>query len=194
MGMKDSLGKKEYLTLASRADAFFTKAITEAPDAFQCGRGCSQCCHTGLSVLAAEADELRAFLAERPALRQELKDRTEKRGDRDPRCIMLNDEDACDVYEARPIVCRTQGLALLHPAGALPEDAVMARTAPGADGSPPLEVTWCPLNYTTESPRREHVLDVMGLTVAHLNINHAYATDQGTDPRKRTPLYEIAVE
>lgn len=69
----------------------------------QCRRGCSSCCVDDLTVFEIEAERIRRSHAEL------LEDATpHARG----ACAFLDGEGACRIYEARPYVCRTQGLPL----------------------------------------------------------------------------------
>jgi len=68
-----------------------------------CRRGCSSCCVDELTVFEVEADRIRdAF----PELLEA--------GEPGPAgaCAFLDHDGACRIYEARPYVCRTQGLPL----------------------------------------------------------------------------------
>lgn len=68
-----------------------------------CRRGCIGCCADELTVFEVEAERIREFAPELLAS-----------GSPHPpgRCAFLDAEGACRVYEARPYVCRTQGLPL----------------------------------------------------------------------------------
>jgi uncharacterized protein len=68
-----------------------------------CGRGCFGCCVDDLTVFAVEAAKIQARYPELLAS-----------GTPHPqgRCAFLGAEGECRVYEARPYVCRTQGLPL----------------------------------------------------------------------------------
>lgn len=69
----------------------------------QCRRGCSSCCVDELTVFEVEADRIRdAF----PELLE-----AGKPGPAGA-CAFLDHDGACRIYEARPYVCRTQGLPL----------------------------------------------------------------------------------
>ena len=94
------------------------------------------------------------------------------------------------VYAARPLVCRTQGLALLYPANTLPVNAIRFRHPRG-------EVAACPLNYTeaegttSKEPAPGEVLDAGRLDEALATVNRAWCDASGTDPLARTDLREI---
>lgn len=69
----------------------------------RCERGCHECCVDDLTVFEVEAERIRAEF-----------DDLLKTGRAHPvgACAFLDGEGACRIYEARPYVCRTQGLPL----------------------------------------------------------------------------------
>lgn len=69
----------------------------------QCKRGCADCCVDDLSVFDVEAQRIRAAFPKLLA---------EGRAHPEGACAFLDEAGACRVYEARPYVCRTQGLPL----------------------------------------------------------------------------------
>jgi Fe-S-cluster containining protein len=79
---------------------------------YQCRNGCSRCCFTDLSIFEVEKKTIQNWLQslgpeERSALLNKWK-KPAKTG----ACAFLR-EDACTIYPARPLICRTQGLPLL---------------------------------------------------------------------------------
>lgn len=87
----------------------------------QCKKGCSRCCYVDLSVFSIEADFIRDWFNRLSGTHQnELKHLWEIpgkealnfNGETVESCPFLVNE-TCSIYEARPIICRTQGLALL---------------------------------------------------------------------------------
>ena len=68
----------------------------------QCRRGCAACCVDDLSVFALEAARIQR---EAPEVLLEAPGP-------EGACAFLDGAGACRVYEARPYVCRTQGLPL----------------------------------------------------------------------------------
>ena len=102
--------------------------------------------------------------------------------DGDP-CAMLEQEGACAIYSARPLVCRTQGHALLYPVGTIVEGATYATAKSG-------EITWCPLNYTEGKPNSEDVLQA-GLVDASLaQINHRIDPERALE---RVSMIDLAL-
>jgi len=69
----------------------------------QCKRGCHACCVDELTVFEVEAERIRAEFATL------LRDEAPHPGGA---CAFLDGEGGCRIYDARPYVCRTQGLPL----------------------------------------------------------------------------------
>jgi hypothetical protein len=68
-----------------------------------CRRGCAACCLDELTVTSVEAERIRRDAPE--VLEQEPH--------APGACAFLDEQGACRIYEARPYVCRTQGLPLV---------------------------------------------------------------------------------
>ena len=119
-----------YTALVAKVDAFCANVSKQRADDLVCRQGCASCCLVELSVSRVEAegieqalegldDEAQDRLAARLSARLSKRQHAEQ-ADTKPRCIMLEEDGACAVYEARPLVCRTQGLALRYPPGPFP--------------------------------------------------------------------------
>lgn len=85
-----------------RVSAAAGAVAAQNTERLRCARGCSACCVDGLTVFRVEAeriaDEFAAVLSAEPHP--------------EGACAFLDSHGACRVYEARPYVCRTQGLPL----------------------------------------------------------------------------------
>lgn len=86
-----------------------------------CRQGCSKCCYTDISVFQIEANNIRHWFdtlspQEKIKLNKAwslpLSERENFQGEKVSSCSFLVNE-ACTIYEARPLICRTQGLALM---------------------------------------------------------------------------------
>lgn len=126
-------GRAEYQALINKVDAFGARVEAGQGDWLECRSGCDGCCRLRRSAWAVEIDHLRACVARMPpGRRAELADRRA-----DPavvageRCVMLDADGRCAVYDARPLICRTHGPAVRAPGGAL---------------------TWCGLNFDGLDP------------------------------------------
>lgn len=94
--------------LRAKVDTFFAQAVAETPESFSCQAGCSSCCQVDLSVFPVEADPIAEALGQLPSsLRQAVAARRQSNA----HCLFLVD-DTCVIYQERPIICRSQGLAL----------------------------------------------------------------------------------
>lgn len=97
-------------------------------DRLQCKLGCSSCCSDGLTVFEVEGDRLA----------QALQGRTITTGPVGG-CVFLDPQAACQVYESRPYVCRTQGLPLRWGAESADGPVEHRDICPLNEGEPPLE-------------------------------------------------------
>jgi hypothetical protein len=97
----------------------------------RCCRGCCDCCMDALTVFEVEAVHIRHRYAE---LLQEAAPHPEGG------CAFLESSGACRIYDARPYVCRTQGLPLRWIDEAPEGDVVEMRDiCPLNDPGPPVE-------------------------------------------------------
>lgn len=172
--------------LVAKVDAFERAVRERRAAAMQCRSGCSACCHVELTVCEVEAARLGEALGalDGPA-REALARRAASAAD--GRCVMLDDAGRCVVYDARPLVCRTQGLPLRYPDGVIPPAAVMGR-ARGESG----ELTWCPLNFEREPPHAEDVLDAERVDAMLALSNREHVARAGGDGARRVALRELA--
>lgn len=186
----------EYRALVEKVEAFTHAAFERRRADMQCAKGCSSCCEVSLTVSGVEAAEVKAGLAALPvadrmrvAQRAASERAASERADyesRPTRCVMLESDGRCVVYEHRPLVCRTQGHALRYPEGFIPEHAVRARMPRGA-------VTHCPLNFTAAPPKAEDVLDAERVDELLAVVAQRFALANAADPNERTALAELAL-
>lgn len=127
------------VTLRTRVDAHFEAAVARSPGQFACRAGCFDCCRSGLSVFAIEADRIRGALGRLPEdVRAVVRAQASEAGRE--HCALLVD-GRCSVYTERPILCRSHGLAV----------------RPVVDEP---EFDHCPLNYTSETPPTASMLSL----------------------------------
>lgn len=104
----------EYGALVARVDAFAERVQAAQGPWLRCAEGCDMCCRQRRTAFTVEVDALRDWLAQQPAA---LRARLDARRN-DPevvagrRCVYLDAAGRCDVYPARPLLCRTHGPAL----------------------------------------------------------------------------------
>jgi len=103
--------KNPVITLQENASEFFDKIQKKHSSVMECKAGCSKCCMTDISVFEIEADRIIDYVnsleeTAKTALQAKWKEPVEKGA-----CTFLY-EGQCSIYEARPLICRTQGLPL----------------------------------------------------------------------------------
>lgn len=117
--------------LHDEVDAEVAPLVAMHRDRLRCGRGCTDCCTDDLTVLEVEALRIRAAHGA-------LLDHAEPAPE--GRCAMLDADGACRIYDARPYVCRTQGLPLRWIDEQAPGEWVELRDiCPLNDPGPPIE-------------------------------------------------------
>jgi Fe-S-cluster containining protein len=165
----------EHRAALVKIDEAVAHMSARAGDALTCKRGCDSCCTDGLSVLPVEAALIEAHAAANGARPPDQQ--------REGMCAFLDDEGACTVYEARPVLCRTHGLAF---------------KSESTDTSRGLrifsdEVSACALNYTARAPAPNEVLDATKLMMLLVTVDRRYRARVGLeDDTGRVPLLELA--
>lgn len=86
-----------------------------------CANGCSKCCFVDLSVFSIEAINIKEWFlnlseSEKKLLQKKLKSPPKQdvnfHGETVNSCAFLY-ENSCSIYPVRPLICRTQGMALM---------------------------------------------------------------------------------
>ena len=143
-----------YRGLCAKVDAFFGRALARHRADMRCGPGCFECCLTEPTLTGVEA----AFVRENvPA---EERARLASRPRRPGRCVALEDDGRCGIYAARPVVCRSHGLAI--------------RMGP--------DVLSCHLNFTGRGPaaaEADCILDQTTLSTLLGAVDAAHAAQAG---------------
>jgi|WetSurMetagenome_2_1015567.scaffolds.fasta_scaffold00150_14 uncharacterized protein len=146
-----------YAALCGYCDSFFGAVSRLYKKEIRCKRGCTRCCELH-AVCALEARALVTFLYSR---RRPVPRRRAAKG----RCALLAAGE-CLAYPARPVICRTHGVALLADKG----NAVYSS---------------CDLNFTSvhvTSLPRAHVFDTARITGNLIRLNMAFCMAAG-EPR-----------
>ena len=178
----------QYENLLARVDVTCAEIEKRRADDLECRKGCTMCCNVQLSLSPVETDSVRLALA---ALAPEPRERIRERAKAlpadapdDTPCVMLEEEGACAIYSARPLICRTQGHGLLYPKGTLPEKATFATTKTG-------QITWCPLNYKERKPNSEDILQAGVIDAVLGEVNLRADADRALE---RVELSALALE
>lgn len=107
--------------LYQKLRSFEEQLSAEFKNKLECKNLCSRCCYVDLSVFEVEANNIKEWYSSLPPeQKHELTNiwktipQTETKnfhGEKALSCVFLKNE-SCTIYEARPLICRTQGLAL----------------------------------------------------------------------------------
>ena len=136
-----------YPDVAAKIDAFFARVEARHGADMQCQTGCSDCCHTTLSVTRVEAEAIRGEVASWPAARRAAL------AEIGPHCAALDAGGRCKIYAARPFVCRSHGAPIRMREGSLPV------------------VQSCFRNFTRAAPDADCILDQTTLSALTLAVN-----------------------
>lgn len=82
----------------------------EAKAKSQCKNGCSKCCYTDISVFEIETSNIKTWFHSLSQTQQMDLKALWKLPRTEGSCAFLRNE-SCTIYEVRPLICRTQGLA-----------------------------------------------------------------------------------
>jgi len=154
--MKSLVVIRDYADHLSAVDAEFRREADIFKERIHCGRGCSMCCSQMFSISTIEAAYISKAIkampdAERERLRaaaREYVDRArtltgaaESNGEEQsitPRpglrlpCPALHN-DACSIYDARPIICRKWGVPVFNPKKPMELQACELNFRPGEE-------------------------------------------------------------
>lgn len=169
--------------LQANASGFFQKIFEAHGTHMACRAGCSACCHVSLEVFPSEAARILRWAQElspeaRRALETHLQRAKEQGGSpgldaagkRRTPCVFLAD-GLCGIYEARPVICRTQGAPLQ-----IKKD--------DGKGNVTVEVDACPLNFRDDGslPPPAEWLDLERLTVLQVLADRQFASAKTPGP------------
>jgi uncharacterized protein len=144
----------KYADLCRYCDSFFNSVLGLYKNEIRCKKGCSACCELH-SVCAIEACAISAFLAAR-------RRRTRARPTGGDRCALLA-KGGCSAYPARPVICRTHGVALRADSGVTVYSS-------------------CSRNFRNVAPAslsRSHVFDTAAVTGNLMRLNMAFCMAAG---------------
>lgn len=154
--------------LYARVDDFFSAAVAATPTAFTCRAGCDACCRHDLSLFGVEIEVLREAFRTLP---EKLREVVVQRARRGSTCVFREPTTGkCDIYAARPLICRTHGLAVL------------------VEG----RVDACLLNYREGWPDRAHVLDLDRVNEPLALVNRLAGFDGSRTSLRDLVLAEVA--
>ncbi|MBX9836947.1 YkgJ family cysteine cluster protein [Silvanigrella sp.] len=158
MSNKPSLSLQPIVSLHKNSSEFFDRFYEKNSNHMSCSMGCSKCCFVDLTVFQAEAYHIIEWvnflsLENKLTLLNDLKssemaEQKNTLGKVNKPCSFLR-QGKCTIYDARPTICRTQGLALQYKISDEKNQIQLA-------------VDHCPLNFKEENslPNKAEWLDL----------------------------------
>lgn len=134
-----TLTKKPIETLQENASGFFDKINSKYASSMKCQEGCSKCCYTDISIFEVEAERIQDWFKSKSSSEKETLVDLWKQAHDEGACTFLYN-DRCSIYEARPVICRTQGAPLFIQASNV--------------------LDYCPLNFQAGPPPKEDWLNL----------------------------------
>jgi Fe-S-cluster containining protein len=145
---------KPLMELQLNTSSFFNQFYQKHQAHMQCKAGCAQCCHVDLSIFEGEAVAILQWAInldkekkqELLALLNSPEQTTVFK--KNKACVFLRNNQ-CTIYEARPIICRTQGVALQYKSKINKDETQ-------------INVDVCPLNFIEQNsfPEQKEWLDL----------------------------------
>ena len=131
--------KTPIVTLQENASGFFEKVAQKYSSSMKCAEGCSKCCFTDISIFEVEASRIIQWFEAHSSADQNTLKTLWASPVMEGACSFLYN-DRCSIYEARPIICRTQGAPLF----------IQAENV----------LDYCPLNFKEGDPPKEDWLNL----------------------------------
>lgn len=131
--------KKPIETLQENASGFFDKVIGLYQSEMKCKEGCSKCCYTDISVFSVEGKRIEDWFDHLEEKAQnDLQELWQTKNEPGACSFLYN--DACSIYPARPVICRTQGAPLF----------IASEN----------KLDYCPLNFESKDPEKTDWLNL----------------------------------
>lgn len=171
--------------LQDKAGLFFDQFFEKHQSQMLCSKGCGDCCYVDLNIMPWEADLIEHWFKnlsplEQNDLKKQWQDNTQVTksvfGEEKTSCVFLSTHDhACTIYPARPIICRTQGMAMQWR-----EDDEVLRS-------------WCEHNFKDQD-HLSPVHDDLNLDTLNTMIAHAQNIWSGGENNKEKDLERISLQ
>ncbi|MEI6092658.1 MAG: YkgJ family cysteine cluster protein [bacterium] len=159
-----------YTAFLKNLEELCSKIYVHYSSDINCEHKCSSCCISGLTLLPVEADYIRDSIKEMNIVPNKKN-----------KCFFLND-NSCQIYQFRPVVCRTQGFPLIY----------------RDDEKKEIHISNCELNFkSTKEPIKidgNYVIDMdkINMVLSAINIEYTEKLKQKND--KRTPIEQLIIK
>jgi hypothetical protein len=154
-------------TLRNRVETHSNRVLSAHPDQFACQKGCAGCCATEREINDLEYAALQRGFAQLDT------DETQRlmAAQDGTACPLLVDQ-ACSLYEERPLICRSHGLPIVMES----------------------KLDVCPLNFEDidlKSLPDTDLLSVDTITAILTVSNMLFCQETGGDPNRRRPVSSL---
>ncbi len=174
-----------YAALCARLDAFTEAVRRRHANGLNCRPQCDGCCHRQFGVFRLEASMMRRAFEALPADRRRQVEQRALSYEANPAaptapCVFI-EAGQCEVYAARPIICRSQGLPLLS------AEILSAQ-----------HLDWCPLNFEGFEPADFDAgailnLDTVNRLLAALSIEFEQQAPIDSEEQRRLSMVDIVL-
>lgn len=167
---------RNYRRLIAKIDEFAATVTKRCGENISCRLGCDSCCVDGISVWRIERDFIVEYVSNAKISPCEIFDA----------CRFLNNKGSCMIYDARPVVCRLWGMALLLPKGEMFETSANSVSIQSSKG----ECIVCPKNFSRDDATIEinNIVDWSRIILTLTTINQHYCKHLGVSADERFSL------
>lgn len=169
---------ESYNNFIKRIDFFFEQNLKKYKDEINCKPGCWKCCRNhDLSVCVVEAYNIVKYLRENQT-ENNIKEQLRYIEDsQDKYCPFLTKHKICFIYPVRPLICRTEGIALAE--GNIIQDK-------------DVKVYWCEENFKNITPELNFILNIKSSEEILGTLNYMFVkSHKGLTPSSRFSLLEV---
>ncbi|WGL58668.1 YkgJ family cysteine cluster protein [Pigmentibacter sp. JX0631] len=176
------------LNLQENCSNFYKKINEKYHEQMNCKQGCARCCFVNLSIFQAEAYRIIVWVLNLDAgKKKELLELLQKPMQSEEKnfqnklaspCVFLRD-NSCTIYEARPTICRTQGVPLQF-------------KQVDKENNINITVDHCPLNFSDQDnfPNKNEWLDLDRLNTLQSIAENFFLKNQ----QKQDSQIQLAVD
>jgi uncharacterized protein len=159
----------QYAEFLQKLDETCAQVLIAHGGNITCRKGCAECC-IAISVMPVEFHAIKAALKGK-------KIRVPGKPATDDACAFLDEEEACLIYELRPVICRTHGYPLFY-----------------MDENDAWKLSHCGKNFTNPGNinfNKTNSLNLEGINLLLASFNRKFCALMGIPELDRIPLSDL---